>query len=242
MAVKRLTGKLIDIGLLARNTYLLKIEFEEEVEFIPGQFVSMKVNDEGLRRSYSIASLPKGKEIELLVDIAPMGVGSKYILSLKKGDFMEFLCFLGKFTIDEESLMKDKILFVGTGAGIAPLKPMIEDLLNNKKYTGRVNLIWGMRHEDDLYWQEEFKDIQDRFGTFLAIRWPTDDFYLYDDISILQDIFPAVFSYLFEDKSIIENCKVEGATNSYNTSGVYVLNGIIYGGIDDHEPLFLSDN
>jgi len=166
MAVKRLTGKLIDIGLLARNTYLLKIEFEEEVEFIPGQFVSMKVNDEGLRRSYSIASLPKGKEIELLVDIAPMGVGSKYILSLKKGDFMEFLCFLGKFTIDEESLMKDKILFVGTGAGIAPLKPMIEDLLNNKKYTGRVNLIWGMRHEDDLYWQEEFKDIQDRFGNF----------------------------------------------------------------------------
>jgi hypothetical protein len=46
-------------------------------------------------------------------------------------------------------------------------------------------------------------DIQDRFGTFLAIRWPDDKFEKYDDIAILQDIFPAIFSYLFEDGIIL---------------------------------------
>jgi hypothetical protein len=83
-------------------------------------------------------------------------------------------------------------------------------------------------------------DIQDRHGTFLAIRWPTGDFEEYDDITVLQDIFPAVFAYLYKDASILE-AKVEPVLQTPNiVSGVTVDNGIIYGGIDDGEPLFLS--
>jgi hypothetical protein len=80
-------------------------------------------------------------------------------------------------------------------------------------------------------------DIQDRFGTFLAIRWPTEEFVIYDDIIVLQDLFPAVFAYLFEDERLLE-LKVEPSTLS---SIVTVRNGIIYGGINDGEPLFMTD-
>jgi len=83
-------------------------------------------------------------------------------------------------------------------------------------------------------------DIQDRYGTFLAIRWPTGDFVKYDDITILQDVFPAIFAYLYEDTKILE-AKIEPVIPVPNSiSGVSVKNGIIYGGIDDGEPLFLS--
>ncbi|MBN2678482.1 MAG: hypothetical protein JXR32_10530 [Anaerolineaceae bacterium] len=84
-------------------------------------------------------------------------------------------------------------------------------------------------------------DIQDRFGTFLAIRWPTEDFANYDDITVLQDIFPAVFAYLYQDEKILES-KIEPVTvYPFAVSGASVNNGVINGGIDDGEPLYLSD-
>ena len=83
-------------------------------------------------------------------------------------------------------------------------------------------------------------DIQDRFGTFLAIRWPTEDFEQYDEITVLQDIFPAVFAYLFQDTNILE-AKVEPVTVQNNAiSGAMVIDGIIVGGINDGEPLFIG--
>lgn len=84
-------------------------------------------------------------------------------------------------------------------------------------------------------------DIQDRFGTFLAIKWPTEDFAEYDDITVLQDVFPAIFAYLFDDGDFLE-AKVEPNTleGGWRTSGAQVKNGIIYGGINDGEPLFVS--
>jgi hypothetical protein len=83
-------------------------------------------------------------------------------------------------------------------------------------------------------------DIQDRYGTFLAIRWPTEGYEKYDDIEVLQDIFPAIFAYLYSDARILESKIVPITINNITISGASVNNGIIVGGIDDGEPLFLS--
>ena len=83
-------------------------------------------------------------------------------------------------------------------------------------------------------------DIQDRFGTFLAIKWPTKNFEQYDDIIILQDLFPAVFAYIFQDVSLLD-AKIEPITDQdYIISGAKVVDGIIEGGINDGEPLFVG--
>jgi len=83
-------------------------------------------------------------------------------------------------------------------------------------------------------------DIQDRFGTFLAIKWPDRDFSEYDDITVLQDIFPAIFGYIFQDRQFLE-AKIEARTLSPSTiSGASVENGIIRGGINDGKPLFVN--
>jgi len=83
-------------------------------------------------------------------------------------------------------------------------------------------------------------DVQDRMGTFLAIKWPDEEFSKYDDITVLQDIFPAIFGYLFRDEKFLE-AKIESLTLSTTTaSGVTVKDGIINGGINDGEALFLD--
>ena len=83
-------------------------------------------------------------------------------------------------------------------------------------------------------------DIQDRFGTFLAIKWPSEDFPKYDDITVLQDIFPAIFAYLFENDKLLEAKVASTTLDGGETSGASVENGIIHGGINDGEPLFVD--
>jgi hypothetical protein len=83
-------------------------------------------------------------------------------------------------------------------------------------------------------------DIQDRYGSFLAIRWPDGDYQEYDDIVVLQDLFPVIFSYMYEDNSILETKLTPVIDpNNYN-SGISVVDGIIVGGVNDGEPLYLS--
>ncbi len=81
-------------------------------------------------------------------------------------------------------------------------------------------------------------DIQDRFGTFLAIRWPSEDFEKFDDIIVLQDLFSAIFAYLFQDQRLLES-KVEPATlEGKRASGAAVVDGVIEGGIHSGESLY----
>jgi hypothetical protein len=71
-------------------------------------------------------------------------------------------------------------------------------------------------------------DIQDRFGTFLAIKWPTEEFSQYDDITVLQDVFPVVFAYLFDDCTFLE-AKVEPNTVSLFLSGGHPTRSTVSG-------------
>lgn len=83
-------------------------------------------------------------------------------------------------------------------------------------------------------------NIQDRLGTFLAVRWPGGRPNPYDDIALLQDIFPAVFALMFQDETLLQ-AKVKAKTASAGAvSGAAVLGGIIQGGLHDGEPLFLN--
>ena len=84
-------------------------------------------------------------------------------------------------------------------------------------------------------------DIQDRFGTFLAIKWPSTDYKNYDDITVLQDLFPAIFAYLYQDMSFLElkiNPEIIGTSR---ISGVSVKDGTIIGGINNGDQLYISN-
>lgn len=84
-------------------------------------------------------------------------------------------------------------------------------------------------------------DLQDRYGSFLAIRWPSNDYNEYDQITVLQDIFPAILAWMYRDESILD-LRIPPVTITDNvTAGVGINNGIIMGGANDGEPLYLVD-
>jgi len=85
-------------------------------------------------------------------------------------------------------------------------------------------------------------DIQDRLGAFLAIRWPDREYPRFDRMTILQDVFPAILAYMFDDESLL-NGKMEATVSAdavARIAGVTVENGMISGGVDSGEPLFES--
>lgn len=86
-------------------------------------------------------------------------------------------------------------------------------------------------------------DIQDRFGTFLAVRWPEHRRQYPDDqLLVLQDIFPAVFSYLY-DQPMVDRLRQRPSIRSPLNSaigGVSVDSGVIVGGSYDGERLYKS--
>ena len=84
-------------------------------------------------------------------------------------------------------------------------------------------------------------DIQDRLGTFLAIKWPNEIDQLTDGIVVLQDIFPMIFNKIFTEPQFMSSkYRVNTSTIVTHTAGVGVKNGIILGGKNNGEKLFLS--
>jgi hypothetical protein len=86
-------------------------------------------------------------------------------------------------------------------------------------------------------------DIQDRYGTFLAIHWPEGmSKEKVRDITVLQDLFPAVLSLVAGNEKIWRERQIprEIPQGSYILGDVGVKDSKIVGGVDDGEKLFLS--
>lgn len=152
------------------NDKFIQYSFEllqpHRLNFEAGQYLSLKVSDQGERRSYSICSTPDIKHgLELIVDISPGGIGSKYLSNLEFGDQISFLAPMGRFVIPE-NITDQTMMFVATGSGIAPFRSMILDQLQAKRSSKKMVLHWGVRYVEDLIWLDEFEDLAESFPNF----------------------------------------------------------------------------
>lgn len=131
-----------------------------------------KVDDEVIR-AYSMANYPGEKGIIMLnVRVAsppprqpdvPPGKMSSYIFNLKPGDKVTISGPYGEFFIkDTESEM----VYIGGGAGMAPLRSHIFELFKNLKTGRKVTYWYGGRSMRELFYIEHFRKIEEEFPNF----------------------------------------------------------------------------
>ena len=86
-------------------------------------------------------------------------------------------------------------------------------------------------------------EIQDRFGSFVAIRWPDNGYEDYDDLTILQDLFPVIFAYLYRDIDLLSTRPSSELLpkDRLGIAGVNVVDGIISAGKNRGERLFETE-
>lgn len=121
-----------------------------------------------VRRSYSMTDRPDvDSSFEICVSQTNSGIGVNYLNSLELGQKIEALGPLGMFFVDpENSAREKKLLFVATGAGIAPIKSMLTQLLQIDGDQRPITLYWGMRNENDFFWLEDFQGLEKAFSNF----------------------------------------------------------------------------
>jgi Na+-transporting NADH:ubiquinone oxidoreductase subunit F len=153
-------------------------DFEIEERFHPDwdkydiwRFVS-KV-DEPVIRAYSMANYPGEKGIIMLnVRVAtppprnpelPPGKMSSYIFSLKPGDKATISGPYGEFFIKESDA---EMVYIGGGAGMAPLRSHIFELFKRQKTERKVSYWYGGRSKRELFYVDHFREIEKEFPNF----------------------------------------------------------------------------
>ncbi len=120
----------------------------------PGQYMNVQLED-GQHRSFSMASKPDGSRVDFHVRRIPGGrFTDQQLAALCEGDVLELEVPLGSFRYHAEDYRP--IVMVATGTGLAPIKSMLESLLDDTDCPP-VSLYWGMRTEADLYLQDELR-------------------------------------------------------------------------------------
>lgn len=140
---------------LAKNVFFYTLDLLEPavIEFKAGQFLNIKINEKTWK-PYSICSKPSTKnKIEFVVDISPGGEGSAFFEKLETGQEILGSGPFGTFTIGESSC--DPV-FIATGSGIAPIRAMINDMIDRKDKR-KITLFFGVRYTEDVYFFEEFE-------------------------------------------------------------------------------------
>lgn len=170
MAIETFQAEVSRIRDLTHDVRELELTLQEpsDIHFKAGQFISFEVPKEGfphpLTRPYSIASPPSNsRQITLLFNLVTGGPGSTYLYGLKKGDVTSFKGPAGSFFLRDDS--RRTLLFVATGTGIAPFRAML--LTQFERHAGQpLMLLWGLRYERDVYYQQELSEWAARYPTF----------------------------------------------------------------------------
>jgi len=135
-------------------------------------------NDTETIRAYSMANYPaEGNIITLNVRIAtpPMdrathkwlpvspGISSSYIFSLKPGDKVRMSGPYGDFHIQDTDA---EMLYIGGGAGMAPLRAQILHLFRTLHTDRKVSYWYGARSKKEIFYEEDFREIERQFPNF----------------------------------------------------------------------------
>ncbi|MEI8202219.1 MAG: dihydroorotate dehydrogenase electron transfer subunit [Bacteroidota bacterium] len=139
---------------LSSTQFLLELSSDLYLfDILPGQFVNAKVEDSPqtyLRRPFSIHSVDTERNVLFLL-IKEMGIGSKKLGFLKKGDVLNLILPLGNsFSLENVQ----NALLVGGGCGVAPLLFLAQQLLVKNI---RCDILLGGRSADDIVEVDEYK-------------------------------------------------------------------------------------
>ncbi len=156
-------------------------------------------NDELIERAYSMASFPaEGREIMLNVRVATPpwdrakngwmdvnpGIASSYIFNCKPGDKVTISGPFGEFFINHSDA---EMLYVGGGAGMAPMRSHLYHLFKTLK-TGRTVTYWyGGRSRQELFYIDHFRELEREFPNFkfyMALSEPLEE----DNWKVKKDI------------------------------------------------------
>ncbi len=128
-------------------------------------FALSTANPAPCRRNYSLASNPeRERTLRFNVRLATpprglnvaAGIGSTYIFGLKPGDTVTAIGPFGDFHVKDTPR---EMIYLGGGAGMAPLRAHLSHLLETRGSTARISYWYGARSRQELFYEDYFTDL-----------------------------------------------------------------------------------
>jgi len=165
-----------------------------------GMWTLVMKNPEEVVRAYSMASYPaEGRKVMLNVRVATPpwdrannrwmnvnpGIASSYIFNLKPGDKAVISGPYGEFFINDSPA---EMLYIGGGAGMAPMRSHLYELFRTIKTGRKVTYWYGGRSKEELFYIHYFRDLEKDFPNFkfylvLSEPLPEDNWVVKKDTS-----------------------------------------------------------
>lgn len=195
-------------------------EFDIGEEFIEDWerfklFDIKSVVKEPTMRAYSMASYPEEDRIVMLnVRIAtpppgtegkiPTGVMSSFIFNLKEGDTVTVSGPYGEFLARETD---NEMVFIGGGAGMAPMRSHIFDQLKRLGSDRKITFWYGARSLREAFYVDEFDELEKQFPNFtwhlaLSDPLPEDEW-----IGLEGFIHTVMYEHYLKDHPAPEDCE-----------------------------------
>ena len=156
----------------------IEVEKEYHPDWDKYDLWSLKTkNTEETFRAYSMANYPAEKNLIILnIRIAtppmdknhkwmnvPPGISSSYIFSRKPGDKVTISGPYGEFHIKNTD---NEMIYVGGGAGMAPLRSHIFHMLKTEKSDRKISYWYGARSRREIFYEDEFRELENKFPNF----------------------------------------------------------------------------
>ncbi len=230
---------------IAYKTFDVKEKFREDWDrFNLWQYES-STND-SVTRAYSMANYPDEKGLIMLnVRIAspppgantdiPPGIMSSYIYSLKPGDKVTISGPFGEFFAKDT---KNEMVFIGGGAGMAPMRSHIFDQLKRLGSDRKITFWYGARSKREMFFVEDFDGLQasnENFKWHVALSDPQEEDHWDGYTGFIHEV---LYENYLKDHPAPEDCE-------YYMCGPPVMNAAVINmlqglGVED-ENILLDD-
>jgi len=140
-------------------------EIKSDFAFKQGQSLTIRtfLNDEEVRRTYSICASPLENEWRVAIKKQEGGIFSRFANEeLKKGDVLEVMQPVGKFYTELDPSNKKNYVAFAAGSGITPVISIIKTTLRTE-IKSQFTLVYGNRNKNSIIFKEELEGLKDRY-------------------------------------------------------------------------------
>ena len=139
---------------IGQSVYKMRLSGDTSAIKKAGQFVNIKLDGFFLRRPISVCDYTAE---ELLIIYKVVGKGTEKMSAMEKGEQLDILTGLGNGY--DLTVKTERPVLIGGGVGVPPLYKLSKELKNQGK---RVSVILGFNSENEIFFEDEFKEIADR--------------------------------------------------------------------------------
>lgn len=160
----RLTLRLKEKVLLAKDTYEFIFTKNHSFDFLPGQYLEWtspheKHDNRGVRRYFTISSAPHEKEVRVAIRFGDnLSTFKQNLLKMDIGDHFYATSLAGDFVLHQ----KNNLIFIAGGIGITPFISFIRDAIKNN-YTLDAVLFYANKN-DDIPYRELLDEAEQKIG------------------------------------------------------------------------------